>query len=71
MTGRQPIPASLARELMLESGYRCAVPTCRTVEPLDIEHIDEYATVKKHEFSNMIERTSITTHDSSIVVTWR
>jgi hypothetical protein len=39
---------------MIESGYRCAVPTCRAVAPLDIDHNDDYAKVKKHEFSNMI-----------------
>lgn len=39
---------------MLEAGYRCAVPTCRTVEPLDIHHIVDYAKVKTHEFDNMI-----------------
>ncbi|CQD21584.1 HNH endonuclease [Mycolicibacterium conceptionense] len=39
---------------MIEAGYRCAVPTCRTVAPLEIEHIDDYAKVGKHEFANMI-----------------
>lgn len=54
MEPRQAIPAELERALMIEAGYRCAIPTCRTVYPLDIEHIDEYSRVKKHEFSNMI-----------------
>lgn len=39
---------------MLEAGYRCAIPTCRTVQPLEIEHIVDYATVQNHEFHNMI-----------------
>jgi hypothetical protein len=39
---------------MIEAGYRCALPTCRTVFPLDIEHIEEYSVVKRHEFANMI-----------------
>lgn len=39
---------------MVEAGFRCAVLTCRTVEPLEIDHIDDYAQVGKHEFSNMI-----------------
>lgn len=51
---RETIPAALERSLMIEAGYRCAVPTCRTVQPLDIEHIEDYTRVKKHEFSNMI-----------------
>ncbi|MFD5174237.1 HNH endonuclease [Nocardia sp. NPDC058379] len=54
MSDREAIPADLVRDLMIEAGYRCAVPTCRTVEPLEIEHIEEYANVKTHEFSNMI-----------------
>ncbi len=39
---------------MLEAGYRCAIPTCRTVQPLEIEHIDDYSAVRRHEFHNMI-----------------
>lgn len=51
---REPIPADLERALMIEAGYRCAVPSCRTAAPLEIEHIDDYAKVQNHEFSNMI-----------------
>lgn len=54
MSAREHIPAQLERELMLEAGYRCAIPTCRTVQPLEIEHIEDYAVAKKHEFHNMI-----------------
>ena len=54
MGDRQAIPAELERAVMLEAGYRCAVPTCRTVSPLHIEHIEDYARVQKHEFHNMI-----------------
>ena len=49
---RPPIPAPLERSLMIEAGYRCAV--CKTTEPLQIDHIIEWATVRKHEFENMI-----------------
>jgi HNH endonuclease len=49
---RPPIPAALERSLMIEAGYRCAV--CKTTEPLQIDHIIEWSTVKKHEFENMI-----------------
>lgn len=51
---RIPIPAALERALMIEAGYRCAIPTCRTSQPLEIEHIDDYAKVKEHTFENMI-----------------
>lgn len=51
MSDREHIPNEL-RALMLEVGYRC--PLCKQTEPLEFEHIDEYADVRKHEFSNMI-----------------
>ena len=49
---RPVIPASLERQLMIESGYRCAI--CKTPEPLQIEHIEEWAKVREHQFENMI-----------------
>src|SRR4030095_12017013 len=49
---RPPIPAALERDLMIEAGYRCAV--CKTTEPLQIDHIEEWSVVLKHEFENMI-----------------
>jgi hypothetical protein len=51
---RDAIPNELQRQLFVEAGYRCAIPTCRAVAPLHIEHIDDYATVQEHEFENMI-----------------
>ena len=50
--GRDHIPNELQRALMLEVGYRC--PLCKQTEPLEFEHIEEWAEVKKHEFNNMI-----------------
>jgi hypothetical protein len=49
---RPPIAAALERDLMIEAGYRCAV--CKTPEPLQIDHIEEWSVVQKHEFENMI-----------------
>lgn len=37
---------------MIEAGYRCAV--CKTPEPLQIDHIEEWSKVRMHEFENMI-----------------
>jgi hypothetical protein len=51
-TGRPSIPADLERQVMLESGYSCAV--CRARPPLDIEHIEEWAKVQEHKFENLI-----------------
>lgn len=52
--GREPIPDELKRALFIEAGYRCAIPTCRAVAPLTIEHIEDWANVKEHKFANMI-----------------
>jgi hypothetical protein len=52
--GRPAIPRSLERDLFVEAGYRCAIPTCRAVSPLQIEHIEDWAKVREHKFENMI-----------------
>ena len=55
MTQKRPaVPISLKRKLLEEAGYRCAIPTCRTPSPLDMEHIEPWSKVKSHEFENMI-----------------
>lgn len=51
---RPAIPSDLERALLIEAGYRCAIPTCRAVGPLEIDHIEDWAKVRKHEFANMI-----------------
>ncbi|GAA0969736.1 HNH endonuclease [Acrocarpospora macrocephala] len=52
--GRPALPAQLKRDLLVEAGHRCAIPTCRAAAPLEFEHIDDWERVKKHEFANMI-----------------
>ncbi|MBZ0296337.1 MAG: HNH endonuclease [Anaerolineae bacterium] len=47
------IPRQLAREVLLEAGHRCAIPTCRST-PVEIAHIKPYAEVKEHKFDNLI-----------------
>jgi cytochrome c553 len=44
----------MERALFIEAGYRCAIPTCRVIGPLEIEHIEDWAKVKEHKFANMI-----------------
>jgi hypothetical protein len=39
---------------LVEAGHRCAIPTCRAAAPLELEHIDDWATVQRHDFENMI-----------------
>lgn len=51
---RPAIPRPLERELFIEAGYRCAIPTCRAVAPLQIDHIEDWAKVREHKFENMI-----------------
>lgn len=53
MSTRPAIPAELERALLIESGHRCAIPTCRSTA-IHIHHIKPYCEVQKHEFRNMI-----------------
>ncbi|WP_375491982.1 HNH endonuclease signature motif containing protein [uncultured Jatrophihabitans sp.] len=51
--GRPAIPADIARQVKIEAGYRCAMPTCREQE-IDIAHIVPWADVQEHKFENLI-----------------
>jgi hypothetical protein len=53
VVGRTP-PVDLVRRLLIEAGHRCAIPTCRAIGPLEIEHIEDWAKVRRHDFENMI-----------------
>ena len=53
MTYRPNIPADLKRRILMEAGYRCAIPTCRDPET-EIVHIDPYSKVKEHRYENLI-----------------
>lgn len=50
---RPPIPAELKRKILVESGHRCAIPTCRHIE-IDIHHIIPWETCKEHKYENLI-----------------
>lgn len=39
MARRSSITQDVRREVLTEAGYRCAVPTCRTILALDLHHI--------------------------------
>lgn len=52
--GRPAIPAALKRAVMEESGYRCAIPTCKSTAALELAHISPWAKVKEHAFDNLI-----------------
>jgi len=53
-TMRTAIPASLKREVLAEAGYRCAVPTCRTILAIDLHHIVEVQEGGGNELSNLL-----------------
>jgi hypothetical protein len=50
---RPAIPAKLKRDVLLEAGHRCAIPTCRQTT-IEVAHITPYKTVKVHTFDNLI-----------------
>lgn len=51
--GRPEIPMGIQREVLVEAGHRCAIPTCRQ-HPVQLAHIDDWAKVRKHEAHNII-----------------
>lgn len=51
--GRDPIPTAIRREVLVEAGHRCAIPTCRQT-PVELAHIVPWAQVKEHTFDNLI-----------------
>jgi len=50
---RPAIPRPLGREVLMEAGHRCAIPTCHQV-PVEIAHIIPWEQVKKHSFDNLV-----------------
>jgi hypothetical protein len=54
MSGDRPaIPAKLKREVLMETGYACAIPACRQ-STTEIAHIVPWSEVHRHEFDNLI-----------------
>jgi hypothetical protein len=47
------IPAEIRRQVLLESGHSCAIPTCQ-FPATEFAHIEPFAEVKRHEVSNII-----------------
>ena len=54
MTKRKSIPVSVKREVLTEAGYRCAVPTCRTILAIDLHHLDPIAEDGGNTASNLL-----------------
>jgi hypothetical protein len=53
VSDRPPIPTEVKRRILIESGYRCAIPTCRF--PItENAHIISWAESKDHSYENLI-----------------
>lgn len=52
MTNRPPIPESISRAILIESGHKCAV--CGESTPLERAHIIPWSKSKKHTAENLI-----------------
>ena len=50
---RPAIPRPLERDVLVEAGHRCAIPTCRQ-PTTEIAHIEPWAKVREHSFENLI-----------------
>ena len=51
---RKAIPNSVRQQVLTESGYRCAVPTCRTILTIDLHHIIKVSEDGENDSSNLI-----------------
>lgn len=51
---RKNLSLKIKTEVLTESGYRCAVPTCRNILALDMHHIWEVSAGGKNDPSNLI-----------------
>lgn len=50
---RPAIPRPLERDVLVEAGHRCAIPTCKQT-PVEIAHIIPWEIVREHAFDNLI-----------------
>lgn len=53
-TNRPAIPAELSRQVLVEAGHRCAIPTCRDSANIDLHHIVPWEKCKEHNPDNLI-----------------
>ena len=51
--GRPKIPAKLERQVLVETGHRCAILTCRHIDT-EVHHIVPWSKCQKHEYKNLI-----------------
>jgi hypothetical protein len=51
---RHSLAASVKLEVLTEAGYRCAVPTCRTILAIDLHHLDRVTDGGGNEATNLL-----------------
>ena len=54
MVARKPIPKPIQLDVLTEAGWRCGVPTCRTVLALDLHHLVEVGEGGKNDAANLL-----------------
>ncbi len=54
MSGRKKVPQNIVVAVLTEAGYRCAVPTCRTILAIDIHHMVEVSDGGPNEVGNLL-----------------
>lgn len=52
--GRGALSQAVRHEVLTEAGYRCAVPTCRTILAIDLHHIDKVSDGGSNTTDNLI-----------------
>lgn len=51
---RKPVSADVQLQVLIEAGYRCGVPTCRTILAIDMHHIVEVSEGGGNEPGNLL-----------------
>jgi HNH endonuclease len=54
VSSRTAVPHEVAVAVLVESGYRCAVPTCRTILAIDPQHIIEISEGSGYAANNLL-----------------
>ncbi len=54
MSERKKVPQKIVVAVLTEAGYRCAVPTCRTILAIDLHHMLEVSEGGGNEQGNLL-----------------
>ena len=54
MNQRKSLPVTTALAVLTEAGYRCAVPTCRTILAIDLHHMVEVGKGGTNDPANLV-----------------